>query len=80
MTTTVNIHDAKTNLSRLIQQVEQGEEVVIARAGHPVARLMPLRARSGPRKPGAWRGRVAVAKDFDEIPFDLSSAFAGEKA
>jgi prevent-host-death family protein len=80
MATTVNIHDAKTHLSRLIQQVEQGEEVVIARAGHPVARLMPLQKRSGPRKPGAWRGRVAVANDFDELPPGLSSAFAGEGA
>jgi prevent-host-death family protein len=80
MATTVNIHDAKTHLSRLIQQVEHGEEVVIARAGHPVARLMPLQTPSGPRKPGAWRGRITVADDFDELPSDLSSAFAGEGA
>lgn len=78
MTTTVNIHDAKTHLSRLIEQVEKGEEVVIARSGRPVARLVPLREPSGPRMPGAWRGRVTIADDFDELPAELAAAFAGE--
>jgi prevent-host-death family protein len=62
---TVNIHEAKTHLSRLIERVETGEEVVIARAGRPVARLIPFRARSSPRVPGRWRGRVWLAPDFD---------------
>ena len=62
---TVNIHDAKTHLSRLIERVETGEEVVIARAGRPVARLVPFRARTSPREPGQWRGRVQMAPDFD---------------
>jgi prevent-host-death family protein len=79
VTTTVNIHDAKTNLSRLIEQVEGGEEVVIARAGRPVARLVPLREPSGPRTPGAWRGRVVIADDFDDLPAEVATAFAGEE-
>lgn len=64
---TVNIHHAKTHLSQLLEQVEQGQEVVIARAGHPVARLAPLQA--APRRiatPGSLAGRgYWVAEDFD---------------
>ena len=62
---TVNIHEAKTHLSRLVERVEAGEEVVIARAGRPVARLVPYRARTSPRTPGQWRGLVSIAPDFD---------------
>ena len=56
---TVNIHEAKTHLSRLVERVEGGQEIVIARAGRPVARLVPYRARTSPRMPGQWRGLVA---------------------
>jgi prevent-host-death family protein len=62
---TVNIHEAKTHLSRLVERVEAGEEVVIARAGRPVARLVAFKPRTEPRRPGLWRGRVTVAPDFD---------------
>lgn len=65
MTETVNIHDAKTHLSRLVARVEAGEEIVLARDGRPVARLVPLGARLRPRSPGLWRGRVRLAPDFD---------------
>lgn len=65
MTDTVNIHDAKTHLSRLVARVEAGEEIVLARGGRPVARLVPLGARSQPRTPGLWRGRVKMSADFD---------------
>jgi antitoxin (DNA-binding transcriptional repressor) of toxin-antitoxin stability system len=61
----VNIHEAKTHLSRLVERVEAGEEVVIARAGRPVARLVRFTRRSGPRRPGLWRGQVELAPDFD---------------
>ncbi len=71
----VNIHDAKTHFSRLVERVESGEEIVIARAGRPVARLVPLRSRSQPREPGFWRGRVRVAPDFDEADEALLDAF-----
>jgi prevent-host-death family protein len=72
---TVNIHEAKTHLSRLVERVETGEEIVIARAGRPVARLVPYRARTKPRVPGAWRGLVRIAPDFDETESALLDAF-----
>jgi prevent-host-death family protein len=72
---TVNIHEAKTHLSRLVERVEAGEEVVIARAGRPVARLVPFRARTAPRVPGLWRGRVTLAADFDAPDDDLIATF-----
>jgi len=71
----VNIHDAKTHLSRLVERVEAGEEIVIARAGRPVARLAPLRPRSSPRRPGLWRGRVKLAVDFDVPDEGLLATF-----
>jgi prevent-host-death family protein len=71
----VNIHQAKTHLSRLIERVETGEEIVIARAGRPVARLVQYRARTSPRVPGAWRGLVHVAPDFDQTDDALLDAF-----
>ena len=67
---TVNIHEAKTNLSRLLVQVEAGEEVVIARNGEPVARLVPVQKR-GKRQFGSWKGRVKL----DEAVFDDSFFF-----
>jgi len=71
----VNIHAAKTHLSRLVERVEAGEEVVIARAGRPVARLVPYRTRRAPRTPGLWRGRVRLAADFDATDAELLDAF-----
>jgi prevent-host-death family protein len=61
----VNIHAAKTHLSRLVERVEAGEEIVIARAGRPVARLVPYRAVREPRRPGLWREQVRLRSDFD---------------
>jgi prevent-host-death family protein len=75
----VNIHEAKTHLSRLIERVENGEEVIIGRAGKPVAKLVPYRANNEPRKPGAWKGRVWMAPDFDELDPDLLAAFEGDE-
>jgi prevent-host-death family protein len=73
---TVNIHDAKTRLSRLIERVEAGEEIVIARAGRPVARLAPLRARLGPRRLGRLDGRFRIPDDFnDPLPPAVLEAF-----
>jgi prevent-host-death family protein len=71
----VNIHEAKTHLSRLVERIEAGEEIVIARAGRPVARLVPYRARARPRTPGAWRGQIRLAPDFDQTPDDLLDTF-----
>jgi prevent-host-death family protein len=61
----VNIHEAKTHLSRLVERVEAGEEITIARAGRPVARLVPYRRRTEPRVPGLWKGRIKLADDWD---------------
>jgi prevent-host-death family protein len=71
----VNIYEAKTRFSRLVERVEAGEEIVIARAGRPVARLVPFRARRSPRVPGAWKGQVRLASDFDATDGDLIEAF-----
>lgn len=76
----VNVHEAKTHLSRLLERVERGEEIIIGRAGKPVARLVPYRSQRGPRTPGGWEGRVTVAEDFDELPEELVAAFRGERA
>lgn len=75
----VNMHDAKTNLSRLVAAVESGEadEVEIARAGQVVARIVAPRQRT-PRQSGLWAGRVRIGPDFDELPEDVASAFSGE--
>lgn len=79
MTRTVNIYEAKTNLSRLVEQAAAGEEIVIAKAGKPLARLSPLRDGRGPRKPGCLAGRFHVSEDFDvPLPDDLLDAFEGK--
>ena len=62
----VNIHEAKTHLSRLIERVEAGEEITIARAGRPVALLVRFPERREPRKPGIWKGRVVIHPGFDD--------------
>jgi len=77
MTESVNIHDAKTHLSRLVERVEAGEEIVIARAGRPVARLVPLGRRTEPRQPGRWRDQVWIAPDFDAPNADIIKDFEG---
>jgi prevent-host-death family protein len=61
----VNIHEAKTHFSRLVERVEAGEELVIARAGRPVARLVPYRPRHDPRTPGLLKGKIRLAADWD---------------
>jgi prevent-host-death family protein len=61
----VNVHEAKTHLSRLLRRVEGGEEIVIAKGGRPVAKLVPLRATKGDRTPGTAEGRVWISDDFD---------------
>ena len=61
----VNIYEAKTRLSELVDRVEEGEEIIIAKAGRPVARLVPLRTARHTRRPGRGRGRITIAPDFD---------------
>ncbi|MDQ3751383.1 MAG: type II toxin-antitoxin system Phd/YefM family antitoxin [Actinomycetota bacterium] len=76
----VNVHEAKTNFSRLLDRVSRGEQIVIGRAGKPVAKLVPYSEASGPRSPGAWKGRVKITPDFDDLPAELTAAFLGERA
>jgi prevent-host-death family protein len=76
----INIHEAKTHFSRLLERVAHGEEIVIGKAGKPVAKLVPYHEARAPRSPGAWQGRVHIAPDFDELPPEVGAAFRGESA
>jgi prevent-host-death family protein len=76
----INIHAAKTHLSRLVAEVAAGEEIVIAKAGKPVARLLPFEPRREPRRPGLMKGKIWMADDFDEpLPEEIMAAFRGER-
>ena len=77
--TMVNIHEAKTHLSRLLDRVVQGDEIVIAKAGKPIAKLVPYHEkRKGPRVPGTEKGKIWMSEDFDEFTPDLEKDFYGE--
>jgi prevent-host-death family protein len=72
----VNVHEAKTQLSRLLARVGQGEEIVIAKDGRPVARLVPFRAPRGTRIIGRGKGEFVMRDDFDApLPPDLEKSF-----
>jgi prevent-host-death family protein len=75
--TMINVHEAKTHLSRILARVEAGEEIVLMRAGHPVARVIPFKPDVPARTPGAWAGRVRIAEDFDALPDEVEAAFRG---
>ena len=76
--TAVNIHDAKTHLSQLIERAEQGEEIVIARAGKPVAKLVSFAAEKKPRESGFMKGKIWMADDFnDPLPSEILKGFLG---
>ncbi len=69
------VTEAKAHLSMLLDRVSQGEEVIISRAGKPVAVLEPYHSDKRPRSPGALRGKIRIADDFDELPPDMADAF-----
>jgi prevent-host-death family protein len=72
----VGMHEAKTKLSQLVERAEAGEEIVIARNGKPVARLVPVQSTNSLASVhGALSGLVQVAEDFDELPDDIADAF-----
>ena len=73
----VNMHDAKTHLSRLVERAANGEEIIIGNAGRPRARLVAYEPRLTPRSPGSMRGKVELAEDFDDTPDDILDAFEG---
>lgn len=70
-----NVHEAKTHLSRILEQVATGEEVIISKAGEPVAKVVPLRARVQRTGRGSLKGRIRIADDFDELPDEVADAF-----
>jgi prevent-host-death family protein len=77
MSRSVNMHEAKTHLSKLVERAEAGRETVIARAGKPVAKLVPL-APPRTRKLGALKGQIKVPADFDApLPDEVAAAFEG---
>ena len=76
----VNIHEAKTHLSRLVDRAASGEEIVIARAGRPVARLVPLETVGERRKLGLFEGQpFEMADDFDDLPEEMARSFEGDE-
>lgn len=80
MAKTVNLYEAKTHLSQLVEQAAKGEEVIIAKAGEPKARLVPLARPVKHRTPGDWKGRIVIGPDFDApLPDDVLDAFEGRR-
>ena len=70
-----NISEAKAQLSALVEQVLSGKEVIIGKAGKPVAKLVRYERSEQPRRPGALRGKIRIAEDFDRLPDDIARAF-----
>ncbi len=75
MASSYNVHQAKTHLSRLLERAERGEEIVIARGGRPVAKLVPYRGRRTARRLGRAKGKIWIAPDFDDTPEDVIRLF-----
>ena len=73
-----NLYEAKTHLSQLVDRAAKGEVILIAKAGIPLAKLVPLPKPKAKRKPGGWEGKVHIADNFDDpLPADLQAAFEG---
>jgi prevent-host-death family protein len=76
MAGSINVHEAKTRLSKLLKRVQLGEEIVIAKAGKPVARLVPFAQPPSARKPGTAKALVTIGADFDApLPNEIQKAF-----
>jgi prevent-host-death family protein len=74
----VNIHEAKTHLSRLVEEAARGEEIIIAKAGMPVARLVAFEGDAAPRPRGLLKGKIWIAEDFDApLPEEILHSFDG---
>ena len=73
----INVHEAKTDLSKLLERVEGGERIIIARAGKPVAVLSRYEVKAS-RRGGQFLGQAKLAVDFDSLPADIQRAFEGE--
>lgn len=78
MVEVINMHEAKTHLSRLAERASNGEEIVIARSGRPLAKLVPIGDQRKPRTLGLWSGKVWVGADFDDpLPREVQQQFEG---
>ncbi len=76
----LDLDDATARLSQLVERAARGEEIIIAKAGKPLAKLVPLATRREPRKPGGWEGKVRIAEDFDApLPDELQADFEGRE-
>ena len=73
-----NIHQAKTHFSKLVERAAAGEEIVIGKAGKPVARLVPYKETPPQRRPGSMKGKIRIGRGFDDFPADVLAAFKGE--
>ena len=77
----INLYEAKTQLSRLVDRAAGGEEIIIAKGGRPLARLVPLARRTAPREFGFLAGQVRITPDFDApLPDELAAAFGSDPA
>lgn len=77
MGSVTNIHEAKTHFSKLVERAEAGEEIVIGRAGKPVAKLVPFDQAAADRRPGLLRGQVWMSADFDDTADEVLAQFEG---
>lgn len=73
-----NVHNAKSHLSELMELAYSGEEVILCKAGRPMVRLVRYQEEVQMRKPGSWRGKIKIAKDFDDISPEIEALFGGE--
>ena len=74
-----NISEAKAQLSALIEKVMAGEDVIVGKAGKPVAKLIRYENNRQTRTPGALKGKIKIADDFDELPSDIAGAFGADQ-
>ncbi len=75
----VNMHEAKSQLSKLAEQAWAGEEIIIAKAGKPYLDLVPHRGKRSPRVAGGYEGQIKIADDFDQTSAEVIAAFEGEE-
>ncbi len=75
-----NLYEAKTSLSRLVDRAANGEEIILSKAGKPMAKLVPFHRPAAPRQPGGWEGQIRISEDFDApLPPEIEAAFEGRE-
>ncbi|HVR95865.1 MAG TPA: type II toxin-antitoxin system prevent-host-death family antitoxin [Thermoanaerobaculia bacterium] len=75
-----NLYEAKTSLSRLVDRAASGEEIILSKAGKPLAKLVPFHRPPEPRQPGGWEGRMRISEEFDApLPPEIQAAFEGRE-